>query len=230
MQWILYNIFKQLHAQIHFVQIALTLIQSSISGLIALYQGEAEITGIHLWDEKENEYNLPFVRHFLINESVCVVNLVQREQGFIVATDNPLKIQDWPDLAKKGVRFINRQKGSATRQRYEAQIKAAQIPAKRITGYDKEEYPYRSSLPNSQRTGRRRNRGKIRRPALRLGLHPPIQRTLRPSIPGTHHQNPCLAPVPQHINLTGLHQRRPSARRLRYDYDRADTLRRLRRL
>lgn len=113
--------------------------KGSLDGLIALYRREAEVSGIHLWDEISGDYNISFVKHVILGEPVCVVNLVQREQGFIVAPGNPLQIQSWEDIVRDGLRFINRQKGSGTRLRFDAQLKAAKIPTIRIMGYEHEE-------------------------------------------------------------------------------------------
>lgn len=113
--------------------------KGSVDGLIALYRREAEISGIHLWDETTGDYNISFVKHVILGEPACVVNLVQREQGFIVAPGNPLQIETWQDITKDGLRFINRQKGSGTRLRFEAYLKKAKIPVNRIIGYEHEE-------------------------------------------------------------------------------------------
>jgi len=113
--------------------------KGSMDGLIALYRKEAEITGIHLWDEEIEDYNISFVKHIIFGEQVSVINLVQREQGFIVAPGNPFHFGDWEDLTKEGLRFINRQKGSGTRLRTDAHLKAAGIKTGRILGYSHEE-------------------------------------------------------------------------------------------
>jgi len=113
--------------------------KGSLDGLIALYRREAEISGAHLWDESSKDYNISFVKHVIPGESVCIVNLVQREQGFIVAPGNPLRLQTWEDITLEGLQFINRQKGSGTRLRVDAYLKSAKISPGRILGYENEE-------------------------------------------------------------------------------------------
>ena len=113
--------------------------KGSMDGLIALYRGEAEISGAHLWDESLKDYNISYVKHVIPGESVCIVNLVQREQGFIVAPGNPLKLQTWEDITLEGLQFINRQKGSGTRLRLDAYLKSAKISPGQILGYEHEE-------------------------------------------------------------------------------------------
>lgn len=113
--------------------------KGSMDGLIALYRREAEISGVHLWDDLSKDYNISYVQHVLPGESVCIVNLVQREQGFIVAPGNPLHLHTWEDLTKEGLHFINRQKGSGTRLRLDAYLQATKISPSQILGYEHEE-------------------------------------------------------------------------------------------
>ena len=113
--------------------------KGSMDGLIALYRREAEISGAHLWDEASQDYNISFVKHVIPGESVCIVNLVQREQGFFVAPGNPLNLQTWEDITLEGLQFINRQKGSGTRLRLDAYLKSAKISPGQILGYEHEE-------------------------------------------------------------------------------------------
>jgi putative molybdopterin biosynthesis protein len=113
--------------------------KGSMDGLIALYRREAEISGAHLWDDSSKDYNISFVKHVIPGESFCIVNLVQREQGFIVAPGNPLNLQTWEDITIEGLKFVNRQKGSGTRLRLDAYLKSAKISPGRILGYENEE-------------------------------------------------------------------------------------------
>lgn len=113
--------------------------KGSMEGLMSLYHNQAQITGIHLWDEQTQEYNLPFVHYVLPGEPVTVINLVQRVQGFIVQPDNPWNLKSWENLTRKGLRFINRQKGSGTRLRLDTQLKNAKISPVEIQGYTQEE-------------------------------------------------------------------------------------------
>lgn len=113
--------------------------KGSMDGLIALYRREADVSGVHLWDNVSKDYNISYVRHVIPEESVCIINLVQREQGFIVAPSNPLHLHAWEDITKDGVRFINRQKGSGTRLRLDAYLQAERISPERIQGYTNEE-------------------------------------------------------------------------------------------
>ena len=85
----------------------------SMSGIKAIRRGEADIAGIHLFDAKSNEYNLPFLQDII--GQVIVIRGYKREQGLIVEKGNPKNIKGLRDLLRDDVSFINRQKGSGTR-------------------------------------------------------------------------------------------------------------------
>ena len=144
--------------------------KGSMDGLIALYRREAEISGVHLWDNVSQDYNISYVQHVIPDESVCIVNLVQREQGFIVAPGNPLNLHTWEDITKEGVRFINRQKGSGTRLRLDAYLQVEKISSDRILGYGHEETTH-SGLACLIANGQADVGVGVKAAAQRLGLH-----------------------------------------------------------
>jgi putative molybdopterin biosynthesis protein len=71
-----------------------------------------------------------------------LVNLFCRDLGFVVASKNPLRVKGFDDLARKGVRFINRQAGSGTRVLLDHHLKGSRIPPTKIVGYDREVYTH----------------------------------------------------------------------------------------
>lgn len=85
----------------------------SMNGIKAIRRGEADIAGIHLFDPKSNEYNLPFLQDII--DQVIVIRGYIREQGLIVEKGNPKNITGLRDLLRDDISFINRQKGSGTR-------------------------------------------------------------------------------------------------------------------
>src|SRR6516164_2831866 len=75
---------------------ALTLASSnvgSLGGLVALRDGLCHIAGSHLLDPATGEYTLPYLDRILPGAGACVVRLVHRDQGLIVAPGNP---SAWP--------------------------------------------------------------------------------------------------------------------------------------
>jgi excisionase family DNA binding protein len=110
----------------------------SLKGLALLKNGKAHISGAHLLNDEQEEYNLPFINSHLSGFQVTVINFAYRQQGLIIRGDNPLKIRGVEDLARSEVKFINRQKGSGTRVLLDSYLKKINIPTSRINGYEKE--------------------------------------------------------------------------------------------
>jgi putative molybdopterin biosynthesis protein len=70
---------------------------------------------------------------------VAVVRLVQREQGLMVAPGNPLGLSGIADLARPGVRYVNRQRGAGTRVLLDHMLGQVAISPDSVTGYAREE-------------------------------------------------------------------------------------------
>ena len=117
-------------------------ITGSLGGLIALADGRADLAGCHLWDAESDSYNLPFVRRLLPGQQTVVVTLAHRRLGLILAPGNPLDLHSIPELARPGLRFINRQSGSGTRVWLDAALARAGLPASRIQGYADERHTH----------------------------------------------------------------------------------------
>jgi len=114
----------------------------STDGLKALNMGYTDIAWSHLFDPKSGEYNIPFLTDYLPNVKPVVVNLFCRDLGFLVAPKNPFHIRGFEDLTQKGVRLINRQKGSGTRVLLDHHLKRLGIPAAKLRGYEREVYTH----------------------------------------------------------------------------------------
>ncbi len=110
----------------------------SLGGLIALAEGKADLAGSHLWDAESDAYNAPFVRRLLPGRRVALLTLARRRLGFIVPPGNPAGLADVADLARPGLRFINRQRGTGTRVWLDAQLASHGISPDVIAGYDRE--------------------------------------------------------------------------------------------
>jgi excisionase family DNA binding protein len=114
----------------------------STDGLKALNQGYTDIAWSHLLDPKSGQYNIPFLSTYLPNLKAVVINLFNRDLGFLVAPGNPLNIHGFKDLAKPKIRFINRQKGSGTRVLLDHHLRELKIPASSIKRYENEVYTH----------------------------------------------------------------------------------------
>jgi excisionase family DNA binding protein len=114
----------------------------STEGLKALNSGYTDLAWSHLLDAESGQYNIPFLPTYLPDVQAVVVNLFHRELGLIMAPKNPLSIRGFQDLSKKGVRLVNRQKGSGTRLLLDHHLKELKILAAKIKGYEREVYTH----------------------------------------------------------------------------------------
>jgi len=87
----------------------------SLSGLMALVRGEADLAGSHLWDMATDTYNAPFVRRLLPGRKIALVTLAHRRLGLIVPKGNPAHLQGLKDLPAANLHFATRQYGTGTR-------------------------------------------------------------------------------------------------------------------
>jgi putative molybdopterin biosynthesis protein len=111
----------------------------SLGGLVALRDGLCHLAGSHLLDPATGEYTLPYVDRVLGGSGAAVVRLVHRDQGLIVAAGNPLGLAGIGDLARPGVRYVNRQRGSGTRVLLDYELGLLGISPEAIDGYAREE-------------------------------------------------------------------------------------------
>lgn len=114
----------------------LSLPVGSLDGLVNLRQGLCQISGSHLLD-KTGEYNTPFVRHLFPDRAVEIVTLAHRTQGLMLSSGNPKDIKKIMDIAKPGIRFVNRNAGSGTRLWLDTELRKLNIPVEKVNGYDK---------------------------------------------------------------------------------------------
>ena len=114
----------------------------STEGLKALNRGYTDLAWSHLLDPESGQYNIPFLPTYLPDVKAVVVNLFQRELGLIMAHKNPFNIRGFEDLNKKGVRLVNRQKGSGTRVLLDHYLTQVNIRPSSIKGYEREVYTH----------------------------------------------------------------------------------------
>ena len=106
----------------------------SMGGVMAVRRGEAHAAGCHLLDTETGKYNITFIKKYFPKGGVKLLRCVGRQQGLMVAKGNPLNIQEFKDIAKDGMRYVNRQKGSGTRILTDYLCKQAQLDEEKIYG------------------------------------------------------------------------------------------------
>jgi len=114
----------------------------SLGGIMALAKGEAHIAGSHLLDEETGDYNVSYLKKYLKDKRPLLINLVYRQQGFMVLPGNPKGITKFEDLKRPDVVFVNRQAGAGTRLLTDLHLKRVGIDPSDVKGYDHEEYTH----------------------------------------------------------------------------------------
>ena len=111
----------------------------SMGGLQSLRRNCCHIASSHLLQEDEQEYNFDYAFQEL-DAMPAVVNFSRREQGMLVAKDNPKKIAGVADLDDPGMRIVNRPLGTGTRLLLDREFKKAGVRGQKIDGYHNEVY------------------------------------------------------------------------------------------
>jgi putative molybdopterin biosynthesis protein len=116
----------------------------SMGGLMAIKRGVCHVAGSHLLNTEDGTYNLSDIRKYLPDIPVKRIQLVFRDQGFMVAKGNPKGITGIEDLIRKDIRFINRQSGSGTRILLDYRLKQLDLNPGDIDGYGTDEFTHMS--------------------------------------------------------------------------------------
>jgi putative molybdopterin biosynthesis protein len=114
----------------------------SIAGLVALRERAAHLAGTHVLDPPTAAYNDAAVRRYGPREPVALVRLAEREQGFLVALGNPLRIASLADVVRARARYVNRQPDAGTRILLDALLARAGIASDAVAGYERIEFSH----------------------------------------------------------------------------------------
>lgn len=114
----------------------------SLGGLAALGRSEAHLAGTHLLDPATGEYNLKEVALVLPGRAITLVTLAHRQQGLCLRPDDPRRPTSLAQVAREGLRFVNRQAGSGTRVLTDHLLSEAGLAPVALRGYDHEEFTH----------------------------------------------------------------------------------------
>jgi len=109
----------------------------SVGGISALRRNLCHVATSHLLQENGSEYNFEFLQRQFERMPV-VVNFCRRDQGLIIQKGNPHHITAVRDLAKPGIRLVNRSLATGTRLLLDRELKQAGVSGEHISGYDHE--------------------------------------------------------------------------------------------
>jgi molybdate-binding protein len=108
---------------------------SSRRALAALIEGRAHAAGVHLKDPGSGEYNRVPTRLALGHRPAIVVSLARWELGLATGAGARLGIHGIADLARPGIRLVNREPGAGARAFLDEELAALEIDASSIEGY-----------------------------------------------------------------------------------------------
>jgi molybdate transport repressor ModE-like protein len=114
----------------------------SLNALAAYADGRADVAGFHVptgdWPARDRE---PFLRGLNARRDM-LMRFVEREQGLILPRGNPAQVRHLADIATRGLRFINRQRGSGTRLLIEQLLAREGVAPAALIGYANEEFTH----------------------------------------------------------------------------------------
>jgi len=109
----------------------------SVDALRALADGRCVVAGFHVPRQPaDSQLFERTLKPLLKPGRHKLIGCAQRTQGLILANGNPHGIHTVRDLARAGVRFVNRQNGSGTRLLTDQLLQLDGIDTTTITGYD----------------------------------------------------------------------------------------------
>ena len=112
----------------------------SAESLDAYRMGSVDVAGFHVV-RGATRVNDPLLKR-LDGQRDVLIRFLTREQGLIVPRGNPRRLRGVKDLARSGVRVVNRQPGSGTRLLFDRLIARAGLEGPRLPGYDNEEFTH----------------------------------------------------------------------------------------
>lgn len=115
---------------------------SNRTSLASLARGDCDLAGVHLPQGELRQRSIAASRTWLVPGIHCVIGFVTREMGLMVKRGNPLRITALAHLLGPGVRFVNRDPDSGTRQLFEQLLTQHQIEGSRINGYTQVEFTH----------------------------------------------------------------------------------------
>jgi molybdate-binding protein len=115
-------------------------IMGSEAALERLFAGATDVAGCHFGSTDVRAVEASLAR----NPGHLAHAVFVREQGLILARNNPLGISAVADLARTRARFVNRQKGSGTRAWFDRMLQDGGVSPSDIVGYSVEEFTHQA--------------------------------------------------------------------------------------
>jgi molybdate transport repressor ModE-like protein len=116
-------------------------VKGSLESLASFARSEVAAAGFHFAPDARPE-DLVAYHRWLNPRRDRLVRFIERTQGLIVAAGNPKRLRSSASLARRDVRFVNRQRGSGTRLLVDQLLDRAGIVPAAVRGYTTEEFTH----------------------------------------------------------------------------------------
>lgn len=127
------NLFNKTHSE----HLAVYGNVGSFGGLKALRDNLCHMASSHLIQEGDGDFNFEFAAKEL-RRMPAVINFCFREQGLILARNNPCGIKSVADLGRKELRVVNRPLTTGTRLLFDQELGKAGVSTETLVGYGHE--------------------------------------------------------------------------------------------
>ena len=111
----------------------------SLHALQQFAEGRVAVAGFHV--ALETRELAPF-RRWLDPRRDRLIRFVDREQGLILPRGNPSRVRNFKDIARKALRFVNRQTGSGTRLLIDRILLEERVSGDALRGFSQEEFTH----------------------------------------------------------------------------------------
>jgi molybdate transport repressor ModE-like protein len=125
--------------------VGLSLDVAFVGSLQALEQfaaGRVQMGGFHVAASVRGAAGLAPFRRLLHRSRDRLIRVVDRDQGFILPRGNRARVHSFADVARKGLRFVNRQRGSGTRVLIDRLLIDEGVEPATLVGYANEEFTH----------------------------------------------------------------------------------------
>ncbi|MCL1940205.1 MAG: helix-turn-helix domain-containing protein [Desulfovibrionaceae bacterium] len=119
-----------------------TVFASSRQALLSVNAGNAHVAGIHYHSFGPSGGNIEAVRSLSPDLDCLLIAFSVQEEGFMVASGNPLSIRTVEDIANGRTRFVNREEGAALKKLLDTQLSQRGMPSSEVKGYTEEVYSH----------------------------------------------------------------------------------------
>ncbi len=109
------------------------LCQGSGNGVQRLLDGRAMLAGMHIWHAESQRYNDPATLGLNGMRDLVLIRWAKRQQGLLLASDNPHRVTRFEDIARPGIHVAHRQPDAGASQLLQSFLTRDRIDAKGLT-------------------------------------------------------------------------------------------------